>query len=237
MQKLTIDQGNTRTKAAVFDGDSLVEKLEDPAFDVLETFAKQAHRLILSTVKKESQLMTLLNHHDIFLSSKTPTPLANRYLQPSTLGNDRLALSVGANTLFPNRHLLIIDMGTCITYDVVNAQNEYLGGSISPGLRMRFRALNQFTSQLPMLEMGPSVPEIIGQSTSECIQSGVINGLLAEIEGKIERFKCVFPSLKIIITGGDASFFDKELKNTIFACPDLLMIGLNKILDYNETGS
>lgn len=237
MHKLIIDQGNTRLKVAVFSGDILVEKLIDPSFEVLQSMAKQTSRIILSTVKKESHLMPLLNSNDIFLSNLTSIPLAICYKQPATLGNDRLALCVGANTLFPNQHQLIIDMGTCLTYDLVNNQNEYMGGAISPGLRMRFQALNQFTSQLPLLEMVSSFPDLIGQSTNECIYSGVINGLLSEIEGKIQRYRSMFPSLKIIVTGGDAPFFDKALKNTIFACPDLLMIGLNKILDYNETGS
>ena len=234
MQKLTIDQGNTRTKAAVFEDEKLVERLENPGVDVLKTLAKQVNRTILSTVKKECQLKALLQNNDIFLNSQTAIPLANLYNQPSTLGNDRLALSVGANALFPGQNLLIIDMGSCVTFDLVKSQNVYLGGSISPGLQMRFRALHQFTSQLPLLEADHKLPDLIGQSTHNSIQSGVINGLLSEIEGIILRYSDVFPSLKVVITGGDASFFDKALKNTIFACPDLLMIGLNKILDHNE---
>lgn len=237
MQKLTIDQGNTRIKVALFNHDTIIKRIVDPTIQSLEQLIKTSDRLILSTVKRDSRLESLLRKNDIKLNRKTSLPIRINYDTTSSLGQDRLAISVGANALFPKNNVLCIDMGTCITFDFVSADNEFLGGGISPGMRMRYKALNQHTDLLPLLNVKKSMPKLIGQSTYQSIHSGVVNGLIAEIDGIIGRYESIFPSLKVLITGGDLRFFDKALKNTIFACPDLLMIGLNKILDYNETSS
>ena len=130
--------------------------------------------------------------------------------------------------------MLVIDAGTCITYDLINSKKEYLGGSISPGIQMRYNALHQFTSQLPLLE-SVDTAMLTGVNTEESIHSGIINGVFVEIDGIIQRYTNQYPDIKVIVTGGNAKFFDKGLKNTIFAKPNLLMEGLNKILDYNES--
>lgn len=235
MYKLTIDQGNTRTKAALFNHDTIVKRLDSPTISCIETLAKTAHQIILSSVKQESELQSILKSQDIMLRWNTPLPIDIIYDKPQTIGHDRLAVAVGAYTLFPQKNVLCIDMGTCITYDFISADNQFLGGGISPGMEMRYQSLNHYTSQLPLLKMDSIRLPLIGRSTHQCIHSGVINGLLAEIDGIIQRYMIEFSNLQVVITGGDAQFFEKELKNTIFASPDLLMIGLNKILDYNET--
>ena len=233
MLKLTIDQGNTSTKVALFEEEKLLQKMSEVDFGDVSKYVKEADRVILSSVKSKSEYINLSHSHFISLTTDTPVPIENRYLTPKTLGKDRLALAVGAYHLYPNQDVLILDMGTCLTYDFLNAKGQYLGGSISPGLSMRFNALHHFTDGLPLVNQQDS-PSLIGDTTDDSILSGVINGMSSEIDGIIQRYINNYPNIKIIITGGDANFFDKGLKNTIFASPDLLMIGLNKILDYNE---
>ncbi|MDG1189901.1 MAG: type III pantothenate kinase, partial [Flavobacteriales bacterium] len=233
--KLTIDQGNTTVKVALFEEEKLLQKISEVDFEAVLKYAKDADRVILSSVKSKSEYLNLNLSHSyfIYLDSKTPLPIENRYSTLNTLGKDRIALSVGAHHLFPHKDVLILDMGTCLTYDFINAEGQYLGGGISPGLFMRFKALYHFTDGLPMVSPKDS-PSLIGDTTGTSILSGVINGMSSEIDGIIQRYTIKYPNINIIITGGDANFFDKGLKNTIFASSDLLMIGLNKILDYNE---
>lgn len=233
MLKLTIDEGNTSTKVALFKDDELLQKISNVGFEEVINRLKEADRAILSTVKSNSNYLNLSHSSFLNLDTTTPTPIVNKYTTPRTLGKDRLALVVGANHLFPNQNVLVIDLGTCLTYDFLNSEGHYLGGSISPGLRMRCNALHNFTDKLPLVT--PTIiPSLIGDTTESSILSGVINGMFSEIDGIIQRYTIKHPNLKTIITGGDANFFDKGLKNTIFASSDLLMIGLNKILDYNE---
>lgn len=233
MLKLTIDQGNTIAKVALFEEEKLLQKISEVDFEAVLKYAKDADRVILSSVKSKSEYLDLSHSHFINLNSNTPLPIENRYSSPKTLGKDRIALSVGAHHLFPNEDVLILDMGTCLTYDFINADGQYLGGGISPGLSMRFKALYHFTDGLPMVSPKDS-PSLIGDTTDTAILSGVINGISSEIDGIIQRYTIKYPNINVIITGGDANFFDKGLKNAIFASSDLLMIGLNKILDYNE---
>ena len=140
---------------------------------------------------------------------------------------------LGAGALFPNKNVLTIDSGTCITYDILTKDGVYLGGSISPGLNMRFKSLHKQTSKLPLVSLTTEHP-LVGDSTESAITSGVINGMICEIDGIIDRYKTDYSDLQIILTGGDAKFFDKELKNSIFAAPDLVLTGLNELLNYNE---
>ena len=155
------------------------------------------------------------------------------YKSTSTLGSDRLAAAVGGNFMFPNKNVLIIDAGTCIKYNFVSKNNEYLGGGISPGLRMRFKSLPAFTSRLPLIEMEEDFDNLIGTDTRESILSGVELGAIAEVDGIIERYKSIYEDLTVVFTGGDFNFFVKRLKNSIFADQFLILRGLNVILDYN----
>lgn len=165
------------------------------------------------------------------ITHTTLLPLSNKYKTPHTLGIDRLAVAAGATIQYPNTARLIIDAGTCITYDFVNANDEYLGGSISPGLQLRYKALNDYTAKLPLLEM-EDISYYIGQNTHESIQSGVINGIVAEIDNIIDRYKKDYADLTIILTGGDTVFLAKRLKNIIFANPNFLSESLNHIYQY-----
>ena len=141
---------------------------------------------------------------------------------------------MGANNIFPDTNVLVIDLGTAITFDLVNNKNQYLGGTISPGLNLRFKALNQFTDQLPLLEKREKF-DIIGNDTHSAIISGVQTGIKFEIEGYIHQLQNDYDRLKTILTGGDAIFFDKMLKNTIFVNLNLNFVGLNIILEFNKS--
>lgn len=233
MIKLTVDQGNSNTKLAVFNQDEMIEKISNVDDVLLSTYLSKFDRVIISSVKNKIDNISLSSPNIICLNSTTLLPIKNVYQTPHSLGNDRIALAVGANFLFPKKDVLIIDAGTCMTFDFINKKGQYLGGAISPGLTIRYQALNTFTAQLPLLTPSKT-PKLIGANTEESIQSGIINGMRSEIDGIIYRYTQSYPDIIVILTGGDAIFFDKGLKNTIFANPDLLMIGLNKILDYNE---
>ena len=170
------------------------------------------------------------------LKSNTPVPLTKRYDTPETLGADRVAAAVGAKVLYPKNNCLVIDMGTCITYDLVDAEDNFHGGIISPGVRMRFKAMNTFTKRLPLLEpdgIPNGIPELIGKNTKHAMQSGVMNGLLAEINGLIEEYDKVLTNINVIFCGGDATYFANRIKKPNFVVPELVLIGLNRILEYN----
>jgi type III pantothenate kinase len=196
---------------------------------------QQVNQVILSSVRDYSdEIRNLLNSqfHCIELSPAVPLPIKLNYQTVATLGNDRIALAVAAAGLFPGQNVLIIDAGTCITYDFINVNNEYCGGGISPGILMRFKALNTFTSKLPLVSK-VNYAGLIGDSTDNSIRSGVINGTIAEVNGIIEQYEHMFSDLKILLTGGDTNYFDKNLKNNIFANSNLVLEGLNMILDCN----
>ena len=235
MKKITIDEGNTSVKLALFENNQMVFRESNVTLERVKELLSQCDRLIISTVKNNTLFESLLSSkYAISLDSSTPLPITNYYETPHSLGNDRIALAVGAAANFPNNNVLVIDAGTCITYDFINSNKEYLGGSISPGIQMRYNALHQFTSQLPLLE-SVDTAILTGANTEGAIHSGIINGVLVEIDGIIQRYIKQYPDIKVVVTGGNAKFFDKGLKNTIFAKPNLLMEGLNKILDYNES--
>lgn len=238
---LCIDVGNTQVKLGVYDSkDSLLwfSKHPELTIAVLETlFLKfEIKQAILSSVRVEhavvlefleANLETVLQ-----LSSKTNVPLQSQYQTPETLGNDRLAAVAGANALYPKNGVLVIDSGTCITYDFVTADATYMGGSILPGITMRFQALHELTAKLPLIEPA-DLDSFIGVSTKTSIQTGVLYGVLHELKGFKLQYEQEFGNIKVIVTGGDASYFESQLKNEIFAQPKLVLIGLNKILNYN----
>jgi type III pantothenate kinase len=176
-------------------------------------------------IKKQSKF--------IIFDSSTPLPLTNKYQTPETLGKDRLAAAVAAVNMFPHSNVLVIDAGTCIKYDFINAKAEYLGGAISPGLQMRFNALNHFTEKLPLITLS-EYDSLIGKNTAESLLSGVINGTLSEIDGIIERYHKIYPEIQIVLSGGDAEYLVSKLKKEIFAVSNIVLNGLKIILDYND---
>jgi type III pantothenate kinase len=185
--------------------------------------------------KETDQLTDGIKANRIFiLSPALPLPITIQYDTPHTLGVDRIAGACGAKQLFPDVHTLVIDAGTCVTYDFTDSQGIYYGGGISPGLRMRFEALHTFTAKLPLVEPGQA--PLIGTNTETSIQSGVVNGMLAEMDGIIRQYQEKYPLLQVILCGGDGSFFENRLKASIFASPDLVLIGLNSVLIHNVRG-
>jgi type III pantothenate kinase len=196
----------------------------------------QLNKAILSAVKAVDQeiIRFLSGNFEFFLEldDQTSLPIENIYETPETLGKDRLAAAVGANELFPDQNLLIIDAGTAITYDLVSEKNQFVGGNISPGLEMRFKALNQFTGKLPLVKYDDDT-ELIGRNTMEAIRAGVQNGILFEMNGTIDLFNRNYKNLQIIMTGGDSNFFDRKLNYSIFVHFNITLIGLNRILEYN----
>lgn len=196
-----------------------------------------AKRAIIGTVVKEQEdFYSALNAiiPTIIFNSETKIPLTNLYQSASTLGSDRLAASVGAYFLYPNANVLVIDAGTCIKYNFTNSKNEYLGGGISPGIRMKFKALQTFTSKLPLVEANFSYNELVGNNTQNSILSGVLNGSVAEIDGIISQYKLQFTDIICVLTGGDSEYLAKRLKNSIFDHQNLVIKGLNDILNYNS---
>lgn len=168
-----------------------------------------------------------------WLDELTPLPVVNAYATPATLGRDRLANACAAAVLFPEVPVLVIDAGTCLKFDFVDAQKTYQGGAISPGLHMRFSALHRDTARLPLVEPVLS-PPLTGRDTQGSIRSGVVNGMLAEIDGVVQQYMELNPRLKPVMTGGDAEFFLNQLKSRIFAAPHLTLTGLNAILEFQQ---
>lgn len=239
MMNLVIDEGNTRAKYAIFQNGEMIMHNTYPAHNeqiihnIIEQFAPK-NCMVCSTKNNKEFFYAIsdLFQNFIFLDHTVKLPLNNSYKTPESLGKDRIAAVVGAFTLCEGKDILIVDAGTAITYDFVSAKDGYLGGSISPGLIMRHKALNAFTSKLPLLEP-KSTNNPIGTTTVEAIQSGVFNGLKHEIDGICTQFNADFSDGIIFLTGGDALFFDKIVKNTIFVNPNLVLIGLNTILEHN----
>ncbi|MGZ4047072.1 MAG: type III pantothenate kinase [Bacteroidia bacterium] len=169
----------------------------------------------------------------ILFESTTPIPIKNLYQNASTLGSDRLAASIGSFALYPDQNVLTIDAGTCIKYNFVNSNNEYIGGAISPGLSMRLLALHKYTNKLPEIEPDYNYEKLTGQNTRESMLSGALMGAAAEVDECINRYRLSFPNLTVVVSGGDAAYLCKQVKNRIFAHPDIVLSGLNTILNYN----
>ncbi len=239
---LIIDAGNTYVKYAVFNSGELVFRRESVLSEMVaavkkicEQYPKIAWAILSSVNNLDTKVVALLSVYCKLhrLSHHSAVPFKNSYASPQTLGVDRIALATAAFYHNPKGNTLVIDAGTCITYDMVNDYGEYLGGAISPGLNMRYKALHEQTARLPLLSP-EEIPDFIGNTSSSSIQSGVINGLCHEIEGFIWQYSSRFTDLTVILTGGDAQFLSKRLKNTIFADSNFLLLGLNYILEYNK---
>lgn len=238
---LIIDIGNSVAKLAIFDKGELVEVFRgsNHSLDCLPMLCSRytleqgiiASVITLSnTIKKQ---LEQLPFKIIELNYNTPVPIVNLYQTPQTLGMDRLAAVVAASWLKPGHDVLVIDAGTCVTYDFIDAENQYLGGNISPGMRMRFKALNVFTDKLPKISSKGEIP-LYGQSTETAIRAGVVRGLELEMAGYITLLKKNYPRLLVFLTGGDEFSFDTNLKSIIFADRFLVLKGLNRILSYND---
>lgn len=239
---LTIDVGNSRIKAAVFEHNKQVDFFIFETNEALKNFENifekypNLQKIILSSVGKlEKEVVDFIQNRfpTEIIDHKSKFPFTNLYATPETLGIDRMVLAAGATLMYPNQNRLIIDAGTCITYDFVNAENQYLGGAISPGIKIRYKSLNNYTSKLPLLTLSEDF-EIIGNSTKSAIHSGVINGVIFEIEGFISQYSLKNQDLTIILTGGDAEFLAKRLKSTIFANSNFLLESLNLLSLYTQ---
>jgi len=233
---LAVDYGNSSAKVAIFDQHELKEKHTFTKPDDLKNFLEgsSAENFIISSVNAEAETVSQASKakNKFVLSYTLPLPVKILYATPQTLGVDRIAGSCGALQLFPVQNTLVIDAGTCITYDFTDSNGQYYGGSISPGLKMRFQAVHTFTARLPLVNPAEN-PELIGTSTETSIQSGIVNGTVAEIDGIISRYQQKYPDLQVILCGGDGPFFENKLKAAIFASPDLVLIGLNSVLIHN----
>jgi type III pantothenate kinase len=246
MANLVIDIGNTLTKIAVFAHDGLINAQHYPSPDA-KTFLKlidqyQVNKGIISSVKKEVENWRAALEEKIdlqYFNVEMTAGIRNLYKTPHTLGLDRLAAVIGAKKLYPGKGSLVIDAGTAITYDWIDAEGNYFGGSISPGLNMRYKALNYYTGKLPLVAPDDEFDAEFGDETVSAIKSGVQNGIRYELTGFIESYQKNEPELNIILTGGDSIFFDTLLKNSIFAPyiknePYLVLEGLNAAIQHNN---
>ncbi|MBS1487665.1 MAG: type III pantothenate kinase [Bacteroidetes bacterium] len=233
---LVVDGGNTRFKVGLFSGVDLQEKfLFSSAPELFSYLAhQQADRALVSTVKfsGEEILNKITASKKYLLTHTLPLPIKVQYQTPQSLGVDRIAAACGVASLFPGQDCLAIDAGTCINYELVTGEGNYMGGGISPGLSMRLKAMHTFTERLPEVPLDEFTP-LVGQTTESCMQSGVLHGTVAEIEGVIERYREKYPHIRAVLCGGDTNFFENRLKQPIFAAPDLVLVGLNRILLHN----
>ena len=238
---LAIDIGNTLSKAAVIDNGQVVDIFKSPTFTpaylekIFKRYPALDRGILISTRSEEGELVSYLCgklRQFIRFDHTVPIPIKNDYATPETLGRDRLAAAVGAAALYPGEASLVVDFGTAITVDFVTAEGEFKGGNISPGASMRFRALHEFTGKLPLLDLSEDI-DLLGNSTKSAIEGGVIHGVIHEIEGYIVRLSKTEGQFRIIFTGGDGNYFGKRLKYPIFASQDLVLFGLNRILEHN----
>jgi len=243
MRTLALDIGNTAVKAGCFDGAVLCEMAAGlTAAEVRELVKRWAPQHVIVASVAEAAVLAVEELQNLvpgeilaFSPGTTPVPLRNLYATPHTLGADRLAGAVGAASLRPGRDTLIVDAGTALKFDLVTADGSYHGGSIAAGLAMRLRALHTFTGRLPLLELpaaDATIP-LVGDSTTGSLLSGVVNGTLAEIRGLLTQYQQQYAALGVLLTGGDAAFLAARLPNSIFVVPELVLLGLNRILVYH----
>lgn len=236
---LCIDIGNTRAKVAIYDDshESYYHRSENLDTNLLEKLKTKynLHRCILSTTRiVEAATMEYLanNFALLVLDENTALPIKNGYATPATLGKDRLSAAVAAHSIFGGQHCIIIDAGTCLTYNFIDSSGVYHGGNIAPGVSMRLQAMHAFTDKLPMVEQRYN-SELFGNNTSTALQNGAVKGAIYELTSFIEQVFAKYGETKVILTGGDAIIFAKHLKFKIFAHPNLVLLGLNEILKFN----
>jgi type III pantothenate kinase len=235
---LAIDIGNTRSKAAVFEGSSLLEHfvfpktaLRENVLGILEKHKTVADIALSSVGNERLDFPIPANTNVHVISNAWKFPFSNLYETPLTLGIDRMVLASGAVLQFPGQNRLVIDAGTCITYDFIDEKDHYHGGAISPGIQLRYQALHNYTAKLPLLSV-EAPTDYVGKSTAASIHSGVVNGVVHEADGFINQYKRDYSNFIIILTGGDADFLAKRLKNTIFANSNFLLESLNRTFQY-----
>ncbi len=233
---LVIDFGNTNIKCGVFDADQLVNQLTFSDVNAARAFITRDIYFqigVCSVNQSREEIISYMPELEnaLFLSPDTPSPLKIDYDTPLTLGMDRLAAAIGAFTLFPNQPLMVIDVGTCITYDFVN-KGGYKGGIISPGIELRYKSMNDYTKNLPLLNKREA-STLIGKSTEQSMVSGVVHGITGEIESFISQFMLNNADLKVIMTGGGAKIFESKIKSDIFVALEIVLVGLNRVLEYN----
>lgn len=238
---LIIDIGNSYTKLAIFDNYDIIstEKVNNDKNELIYSFFSKNSGLdkgiVSITGKSDPEILNFIsNNLNLFLilDEHTALPIENLYETKDTLGKDRIAAAVAANHLFPANNLLVIDAGTALTYEFINNKAQYLGGCISPGLSMRFKALNTFTNKLPLVTASEHY-NVPASTTHDAIQCGVQSGIIKEIEGTIKEFEGQYSDLKVVFTGGDVVFFEKKVKSRIFVDSNLVLRGLNRILEFN----
>jgi len=237
---LVIDIGNTLHKTAIFSEEGELLKLwkyrQLTVQRIAVLFARYdiTHAILSSVGNYNNEIERKIQQYCplIKLSDNIALPVEIKYETPSSLGSDRIANAVRANKLFPNQRVLSIQAGSCLVCDFINADNEYLGGSISPGIDMRFKALRHYTKKLPLVKK-KLVEGYVGTTTEESILNGVMNGVVFEIEGVIAAYTQRYGDLKVLVTGGDADLLQKSIKFPIFAAPNLVLWGLFEILRYN----
>jgi type III pantothenate kinase len=236
---LVVDFGNTRIKTARFNGPELIVNKTFGTIEALlndTAIYQNAQNIIVASVTDKHPLFIRSlnkNQNCLLFEANTPIPIKNTYKSAATLGSDRIAASIGAFSLYPNQNVLTVDAGTCIKYNFVNANNEFVGGAISPGIDMRLKAMSHFTSRLPLINADFNYEKLTGTNTQESLLSGALIGAALEVESMIERYLNTYKNLQIVITGGNAEYLCKQLKNRFFAQPNLVLYGLNTILNYN----
>ena len=236
---LCLDFGNTRLKAAVFFKEELHQSFilkgdgVDDLSQIVEKFSPD-NSILSSVINHSEKIENLLSAKTAFhkLSNHSKLPFTIPVGKPETMGTDRLAIAAAAVNLFPNKNNLAIGLGSCITYNFINCHHQFLGGSISPGMEMRFKAMNSYTAKLPLVKADWNIP-LIGYDTSTNLQSGVILGIAKEIDGVIEEYSNKYGNFNVLLTGGDIGFFEPHFKNKIFAHSDLLFKGLYAISKVN----
>jgi type III pantothenate kinase len=241
MQKtLCFDFGNTRLKCAIFNNDDIEDVIvlpDDAVATVEKTIQKYkpAKTILSSVINHDPAIETLLAGKTQFhkLGAESKLPLSIPVGKPETVGADRLALCVAAVHLYPKQHNLVIGLGSCITYNFINKLSQFLGGSISPGMEMRFRSMHEFTALLPLIKADSNFP-LVGYDTKTNMLSGVILGIAKEIDGIIDEYALKYSNFNVLLTGGDMAFFVPHLKNKIFADPYLIYKGLYAISEYNN---
>ena len=240
MVTICFDFGNTRKKAAVFFDDKLTEVIileddkEESILSLIEKY-KPGRTILSSVINHNPALEELLEKHSIFhkLSSKTIINFTTPVGKPETIGADRLALMAAAAYYFPNKNNLIIALGSCITFNFINQYHAFLGGAISPGLDMRFRAMHEYTAKLPLAKAEWKFP-LVGYDTATNLQSGVINGIIGEIDGTIDKYAEKYSNFNVVLTGGNSTYFAGQLKNKIFADYNFLFKGLYALSELNN---
>ena len=237
---MVIDIGNSFSKVGLFDKNILIDYKEFKSFSVEDIKSVFSSKIITNSIisnvsshdKKVFEFLNM-NSNLVLFDAEIKLPFKNKYGSVETIGNDRIALVSQASRSYPDKNVLVIDSGSCITYDFLNDKNEYLGGGISPGLNMKLKALNNQTARLPLVKK-TQIKYLIGKSTETSILSGVINGTLGEINYIIEEYKKRYKKIVIILTGGDLNFLFNHIKNGILADPKFLLSGLNILIELNK---